>query len=84
MKKANLTLETIAKAVLVIAVLVIVLIIFSRLMSGSQNDINQSQTDIKEKADACIDDPESPDCFINSQTQGDYSKVKQYEYVEGV
>ncbi len=61
-QKANMSLETIAKAVLVIALLVIIIIVMRNLIVGGSDNLQDTQGGIQDQIGDCAIDPSDPDC----------------------
>lgn len=61
MKKATMTLETLGKALLVLAVVIILLIIFRTLIKGGAENIDGSSKKAGELTSKCIP-PTNPEC----------------------
>jgi hypothetical protein len=55
--KAEISLETIAKAILVIAVIVILLIIFRKLMGNAGTEVSDLTDQGGDQASRCLDNP---------------------------
>jgi hypothetical protein len=83
MKKGNMSLETLGKALLVLAVIIIILLILRSIFSDSSKDITSIRKDSTDKSLTCIRNPEDPKCqnWIgqgddNQKIQEDLSKAK--------
>ncbi len=76
MNKAEMSLETIAKAVLVLALIVIVLIVMRNLIVGGGESIEDTGKGITDQIDNCVDNPDAEGCdnwFRGDKTQnGDF------------
>ena len=71
-KKADMSLETIGKAILVLAVIVILLVIFTNMLYGGSEqitDIAEGEDGLVGSARDCITDPNSEKCklFTNKE-----------------
>ena len=72
LKRADMSLETIGKAVLVLAVIVILLVIFTNMLyggSGQINNVAHGENGVVKNAQICITQPNHEDCqsFINTK-----------------
>jgi hypothetical protein len=61
-RRASITLETIGKAVLVLAVVVILLLIFRGLIGEGAKDFGKLGKDTSDKANTCWKNPSAPEC----------------------